>query len=179
MGKICGLLRLYKNDGGYHSILRRLMCLYPLPKEIIEPQFYKLRGGLLPEPVPTPADVNDNANPSIWALLVQFFYYVERAWIKNSKCPPAVWSAFMMYIRTNSGQEGWCNKLKCFSGINCNFYRLLFMLHKEACSLPFDIAAICSDLLVTYQRTSTQRTNKCWRSCGTIWITITWLLMTF
>lgn len=41
-----------------------------------------------------------------------------------------------------------------------NLYNLIAVLHQEAETIPLDVSPLCSDALVTYQTSSTVRTNK-------------------
>lgn len=108
MGQISDLVPAYRRDSSTHNLCRRLMCLYLLPRELITISFYALRE----EAISTLVEPYSG-------MVIKFCNYIERVWIKNSEWPPAVWTSFMQFVRTNNAQEGWHNKLK--GNLNFNY----------------------------------------------------------
>jgi len=70
-------------------------------------------------------------------------------WITSETFPPASWSVYNQFTRSNNAHEGWHNKLKNAADrkVRLNLYRLVELLHDEAREVPLTAALLCQNLL--------------------------------
>lgn len=127
--KKLGMHTAYKKQRHIHTYIRELMALPNLPSEHIKTAFGKLK---------LRAPLGEHMES-----LRKLLKYFEKNWVENAKAPPASWSTYKRFIRTNNDCEGWHRKVNTRNTTDHpNMYILLETLGKEAADLPLQVRLV-------------------------------------
>lgn len=119
----------YKHQRNIHTYIKELMALPNLPSEHIVAAFEKLQ---LRAPL---GEHMEN--------LRKLLKYFRKNWVNNTKTPPATWSTYKRFIRTNNDVEGWHRKINTKNTTDHpNLYILLETLGNEAADLPLQVRLV-------------------------------------
>jgi hypothetical protein len=139
--KQLGLIPEYRKDLSLRIHLKRFMSLHLIPHSSI-PKVFKI------------LKAKTASFPNVTPLLTKFVDYVERNWIASTKWPPASWSQFKQFLRTNNDVEGWHSRLNSRTGASAgmNFYTLIPLLYDEIALVPMQVAMLCQNQILRERR---------------------------
>lgn len=127
--KELGMHRAYKKQKTIHNYIKELMALPNLPSEHIERAFGQLK---------MRAPLGEHME-KLRALLK----YFEKNWVASTKAPPASWSTYKRFIRTNNDVEGWHRKVNTYNTTDKpNMYTLLETLGSESADIPLQVRLV-------------------------------------